>query len=189
MAVLTASRLVKTKVVDALQGGIVINPDVVASDIIYQGAFVTYDASGNLTPAAVGVGKNVLGLALADADNASGSAGDITCPVLVGAVIEHALTATKSNIGDAVFVSDDQVVTLTAGQNPYLGHIIQLAGTNLVLIQMVNKVTLPAVWTVTNHTVDRTFDANAAADLELADLIGTLVLDLTAAGILTSNVS
>ena len=189
MSALAASRLVKTKVIEPLQGGIVINPDVVASDIIFQGAFVTYDASGNLTPASVGAGKNVLGLALETADNASGSAGDITCPVLIGGIIEHALTATKSNIGDAVFVSDDQVVTLTAAQNPYLGHILELAGANLVLIQMVNKVTLPAVWTVTNHTVDRSFDADGAADLELADLIGTLILDLTAAGIITSNVS
>lgn len=189
MAVLTAARLVRTKVMDALQGGIVLNYDVVASDIIYQGAFVTYDASGNLTPASVGVGKNVIGIALETVDNSGGSAGDLTCKVLVGAVIEHALTATKANIGDAVFVSDDQVVTLTAGQNPFLGHILELAGTNLVLIKMEPKVTLPAVWTVTNHTVDRTFDANAAADAELADLIGTLILDLTAAGILTSNVS
>jgi hypothetical protein len=189
MTVLAAARLVDTKMIDGVHGGIVISESVVASDIIFQGAFVTYNAAGDITPAATGAGKNVLGLAIATADNSSGSAGDINADILVGAIIEHALTATKANIGDAVFVSDDQVVTLTAAQNPYLGYIIGIAGTNLVLIQMKNGTTLPPVWTVTNHAVDRSFDANGAADLELADLIGTLILDLTAAGILTSNVS
>ncbi len=189
MAALAASRLVDTKVIDAIQAATVIRKSVVASDMIAQGAFVTYDAAGDITPASVGAGKNVLGIALATAGHASGSAGDNNAAILVGAIIEHALTATKANIGDAVFVSDDQTVTLTAAQNPFLGHIIGIAGTNLVLIQMASSVTLPAVYTVTNHTADRTLDADSTTDGELADVIGTLILDLTAAGIITSAVS
>lgn len=44
-------------------------------------------------------------------------------------------------------------------------------------------------YTVTNWTADRTMDCNAAADAELADVIGSLVTDLIQAGIITGTVS
>lgn len=44
---------------------------------------------------------------------------------------------------------------------------------------------LPAgTYTPTNVTADRAFDANAVVVAELADVVGTLIADLQAAGIL-----
>ncbi len=42
---------------------------------------------------------------------------------------------------------------------------------------------------VTNHTDDRVMDANAAADAELADVLGSVIADLIAQGILKGTVS
>jgi hypothetical protein len=41
-----------------------------------------------------------------------------------------------------------------------------------------------AVYTVTNLTTDRTYDANTVVVAELADIVGTLLADLKAAGII-----
>jgi hypothetical protein len=40
-------------------------------------------------------------------------------------------------------------------------------------------------YTVTNVTTDRTYDANATSTAELADVLGTLIADLTSYGLLT----
>lgn len=42
----------------------------------------------------------------------------------------------------------------------------------------------PPVYTVTNATTDRTYDANATTLDEIADVLGTLIADLKAAKIL-----
>lgn len=38
-------------------------------------------------------------------------------------------------------------------------------------------------FTITNQTEDRTFDANTAADAEIADVLATLIEDLAALGL------
>jgi len=42
----------------------------------------------------------------------------------------------------------------------------------------------PTTYTITNLTTDRTFDANACADLEICDVLGTLITDLASLGLL-----
>ncbi len=133
---LSAFRLVDTKQKDPLTGGIVIDYTVAASTTIYQGAFVTIDAGGDIIPCATGTATDCLGIAQETVDNSSGADGDLTCPVLVGAVIEHALTATVANIDDPVYASDDETLTLTAGTDSFVGQIIQLSAANTVLVQM-----------------------------------------------------
>ncbi len=44
-------------------------------------------------------------------------------------------------------------------------------------------------YTVTNHTDDRVMDADSAADAELADVLGSVIADLIAQGILSGSVA
>lgn len=137
MAALAVNRLVPvTKMIDAVQGGIVLDMAVVASDIIYQGAFLEVLAAGHVQPAGVGASLQGAGVALEKADNASGAAGDITVPVLVGAIVQHACTATIANIGDPVYASDDQTLTVTAGTNALMGWCVQFVSANVILVWM-----------------------------------------------------
>lgn len=53
----------------------------------------------------------------------------------------------------------------------------------------VTPVTRPATFTVTNHTADKTYDANASTVDELADVLGSLLIDLNACGIIQASVS
>lgn len=46
-----------------------------------------------------------------------------------------------------------------------------------------------STYTVTNHVEDRTMDANASSEAELRDVVGSIIKDLIAAGILTGSVS
>ena len=53
----------------------------------------------------------------------------------------------------------------------------------------VTPATRPSAYTVTNHTADKTYDANTAADAELADVLGSVIKDLVTLGILQGTVS
>lgn len=55
-------------------------------------------------------------------------------------------------------------------------------GTKLTLTSL--GVTPSAAYTPTNVTTDRAFDANATTTDELADVLGTLIADLQARGLL-----
>jgi len=124
MTALAADRLVPPRLAFDAAGGVTITCDVVASDIIYKGAFVTEGTAG-VKPAAQG-NVPVLGIALEQVDNSSGSAGDKTVTIWMGGVIEHAVTGLSSivQIGDPVFATDDQVLTMTAGTASYFGHVV-----------------------------------------------------------------
>lgn len=136
MAALTGNRLVKTKQMDPVQGGIVLNYAVVASDIIYQGALLEVAASGYVQPAGVGSGLQFAGLALEKADNSSGSAGDVTCKTLVGGFIEHDVASTTiANIGDPVYASDDQTLTLVSTGNALVGWIVQFISGDTCIVK------------------------------------------------------
>lgn len=47
----------------------------------------------------------------------------------------------------------------------------------------------PSAYTVTNHTADKTYDANATSVAELADVLGSLLLDLINLGVLQGSVT
>jgi hypothetical protein len=44
-------------------------------------------------------------------------------------------------------------------------------------------------YTVTNHTDDRVLNADSTSDAELADVLGSVIADLIAAGILSGSVA
>jgi hypothetical protein len=97
---------------------------VIASDIIYEGAAVGENASGYSRPLVAG--DPFQGFALRQADNSSGSAGDINvrlqssgkCRLTVAGA-----TAITANDFPPVYASDDGTFTLTAGSNTLIGNI------------------------------------------------------------------
>lgn len=137
MANLTAERIVPRHI--GRQGDGYINDyDIAASEIIYKGALVAVDATGNLISAGGVLTHFFVGIALETIDNSAGSAGDLTAKVLWPEVFRHALaSATKANIGDAVYASDDQTVVTTSTGVVLVGHVISSNDAGIVNIASV----------------------------------------------------
>jgi hypothetical protein len=100
---------------------------VIASDIIYEGAFVGENASGYSRPLVAG--DPFQGVCVRQADNSSGSAGDIDVRVRArGILCNQAVTgatAVTANDFPPVYASDDNVLTLTAGSNSLVGNVFR----------------------------------------------------------------
>ena len=139
MAALTAGRLVPdTKLWNSEFGGYIIDFQMAATDTIFKGSYVEFLATGYVQPAGVGTSLQGAGIALETVINA-GAAGAKTCPILVGAVIEAAVTTVVIGMletHDLVYASDDQTLTTTAGTSALMGWVVQLTGTARGLVQM-----------------------------------------------------
>jgi len=97
------------------------NAPVAAAKIIYQGALVALDTSGNLTPGATATTLKGAGRAKKKVDNASGSAGDVTAPYEKGTFLfansAGADEITRAEIGDNCYIVDDETVAKTDGSS------------------------------------------------------------------------
>ncbi|WP_425092001.1 DUF2190 family protein [Tropicimonas sp. S265A] len=89
--------------------GIQFGDPVAAGAVIYAGALVQLDAAGNALPAVAG-GNTVRGIAMVQANNAGGSAGDITVEIRKGTFRFANNGLTRADIGTIVKVTDDQTV-------------------------------------------------------------------------------
>lgn len=100
---------------------------VIASDIIYQGAYVGDNASGYMRPLAAA--DPFRGIAAYNqADNSSGSAGDIRVQLITEGFLEIGTITGASGVGDVgsdVYASDDDTLTLTSTSNSLIGKIIE----------------------------------------------------------------
>jgi len=84
-----------------------------ASEICYRGAGVCVNAAGNAV-AALDASENVtMGVAVKQADNSSGSAGDIEVEVETGVFSFIASGADQTWVGEDMGWTDDQTVTTT----------------------------------------------------------------------------
>jgi len=101
-----------------------VNMDVIASDIIYRGAFVGESSSTGDGRPLVG-GDTFVGIADAQADNSSGSAGDITVRLIQSGQVVMPVAGATSNamFGDKVYANDDNVLTITASGSSLMGKI------------------------------------------------------------------
>lgn len=89
--------------------------DVVADDCIYGGSLAAVNAAGYLNPGSDTAALIFAGVAMERADNTGGAAGDISCRVRRKGVFLLAIAAaTIANIGDDVYLVDDQTVGLAA---------------------------------------------------------------------------
>lgn len=84
----------------------------VASDVIYEGAAVGIDTSGNARPLASG--DEFAGFCIAKIDNSTGAAGDKRVRVKAYGLIELDVTgADATKVGEPVYATDDDTFTLT----------------------------------------------------------------------------
>lgn len=85
---------------------------VAAATIIYEGALVAVDASGNLVPGAISTTLKAAGIALETIDNSAGAAGDLKCEVVQGAArLINGNSMTKSAVGALCYIVDDATVS------------------------------------------------------------------------------
>jgi hypothetical protein len=131
MAALTADRNPPVTKVP----GMILDLDVAASEVIYKGAFVEIDAGGDITASGVGTAQ-AFAIAQEQANNASGSDGDIRCKCMIGSIFEHAIASiTKASIGSIVYASDDQTLTLVSTANNFVGWVVQVQDTGTALVK------------------------------------------------------
>ncbi|SNS86821.1 hypothetical protein SAMN05421763_103279 [[Luteovulum] sphaeroides subsp. megalophilum] len=95
--------------------------DAAASVLIYAGALVMRDASGNITKGATATGAIGVGRAEERVDNTGGAAAAKTVPYRAG-IFRFANSGstdaiTKADIGKACWIVDDQTVARTSGTN------------------------------------------------------------------------
>lgn len=98
--------------------------EVIASDIIYEGAAVGENASGYMRPLVAA--DSFTGFAVRTVDNSAGSAGDKRVRVrskgLVKLPVSGVNTIANGNDGTPVYASDDDTFTLTASGNSLIGR-------------------------------------------------------------------
>jgi hypothetical protein len=91
---------------------------VAASKKCYTGGIAVLDSSGNVEPGATATGKICVGRFTKTVDNSSGLAAALDAPVEYGTfkwVNSSSDPVTKANIGDTVYIEDDQTVSKTNG--------------------------------------------------------------------------
>lgn len=102
---------------------------VAATTAIYAGTLVARNGSGHAVPAAATAGLTVVGRAEADANNASGSAGDLSVRVKRG-VFRFANSGTATvdadDEGKLCFVEDDSTVCETAALRIPAGRVVDV---------------------------------------------------------------
>lgn len=107
---------------------------VVAADIIYEGAVVGLDSSGDARPLASG--DEFAGLCTRNVDNSSGAAGDKRVKVKAhGLIVLDVTGADATKIGEPVYATDDDTFTLTKATDAVrIGRVYRhVTGTTVVV--------------------------------------------------------
>lgn len=108
---------------------------VVAADTIYEGAAVGEDTNGYSRP--LQAGDVFQGFAIEQADNGTGSAGDINVTVRSKGRIKLPISglAITANDRPAVYASDDDTFTLTATSNSLIGYVSRWVSTGVAIVE------------------------------------------------------
>jgi len=152
--------------------GVELDFPVAASTTIYGGSLVAVDANGYLNPGADTAGLIFEGVAMEQADNSSGSAGDLSCTVRRRGLFLVTLgtAITQANVGDNVFLVDDQTVDLAANVTNaiFCGVIAKYVSSTTAYIDIEPAIRQADVAT---HIAD-TSGAHAASAISIADAGG-----------------
>ncbi len=104
-------------------------------ETIHKGAFVSVDSSGYAAPLAAG--ETFIGVALESGDNSSGLDGDKSIPCYTQGDFEHTLSgATVTDIGAAVYASDDGTLTFTSASNSFVGYMVDVVSSNKIILRI-----------------------------------------------------
>ena len=116
---------------------------VIAGDFIYEGAAVGDNASGYARP--LQAGDYFYGFAEQQIDNVNGSAGDKKVRVRTQGAVELPIAGLAiTNIGAAVYASDDDTFTLTATANTYIGRVARFVKSGVGVVTFNTLITAAA---------------------------------------------
>ncbi|MBN2060708.1 MAG: hypothetical protein JW882_09870 [Deltaproteobacteria bacterium] len=152
-----------------LKDGVEIPVPVDDGDLIYGGALVSVNADGYLVDGADESGQIFMGVATEQKDNSSGSDGDLDCVIrrrgLVKCIMGTAIS--QANVGDNVFLVDDQTVDLVGNvtHNIFCGIIAEYIDTTHAWIDIEPAIKQADVAT---HIADGS-GAHAASAISIAD--------------------
>lgn len=107
---------------------------VIANDIIYEGAAAGDNGSGYVRPLVAG--DPFRGFADQKADNTNGSAGDKTVRLRQKGFIQLAISGLAiTDVGKAVYASDDDTFTLTQGSNTLIGYVTRFVSSGIGIVE------------------------------------------------------
>lgn len=99
---------------------------VLASATIYKGALVVDKGTGFASAGDDGSGYVFLGVAVEKADNSSGSDGDVSVRVYkTGSYLYTKATAVQTDLGQAVYIHDDQTVGTSSTNSVLAGYVAE----------------------------------------------------------------
>lgn len=107
---------------------------VKASTKVYEGAAVGIDAASGYARG-LNAGDPFAGFAESQADNSGGSNGDVRVRVRTAGEVELSVGSLAiTDIGKAVYASDDGTFTLTQGSNSYVGKVVRFVSTGIGVV-------------------------------------------------------
>lgn len=149
--------------------GVSIPFPLVANDIVYGGTLSAVNAAGYLNPGSDTAGLIFVGVADQRGDNTGGAAGAISIPVRRRGLFlfSMATAITRANVGDNVFLVDDQSVDLIGNvtNGIFAGIIAEYHSANLAWIDIEPAIKQADVAT---HLADGS-GAHAASAISLTD--------------------
>ena len=102
---------------------------------VYKGSLVGLDANGYARP--LTAGDQAVGLAYEEANNTSVNDGAEDLRVFTQGDFVHALQgAQRSNIGDAVYASDEETLTFTVTGNSLVGVCVDRPATDQIILRL-----------------------------------------------------
>ena len=111
---------------------------VAADTKIFAGALVGINSSGNALPAGASGVARIVGVAIAQADNTGGSAGDVKVRVERGAFLftpDGSAPPRAQEVGATVYAVDDQTVTRSSSGTIAVGTFLGFEDT-LAIVQV-----------------------------------------------------
>jgi hypothetical protein len=124
----------------AAEGQVFEDLPAVAADILYEGS-AGGDSSGNVRPLVAA--DAFCGFVVRQCDNSAGAAGDKKVRLMVEGYVQADITGVASvdDLGATVYMSDDDVFTLTSSSNSSVGKIARyISGTTcLVFFQSASR--------------------------------------------------
>jgi hypothetical protein len=144
---------------------------VAAAVLIFRGALLVLDASGNAKPGTTATGLRAVGVADEYVDNSDGDAGDLTVRTRTGIFGFKNSTAgdaiTAAEIGHTVYIVDDQTVAKTSngGARSPAGAVRMIDQDGFVLVDVGMPSSIDGDLVASNNLSDVADTATARANL------------------------
>lgn len=133
MATLTVN---KKRTYEVNEDAVLNDVDIIAADIVYEGAAVG-ESSSSGTGRPLVAGDVFLGFCIAKTDNASGSASAKQIRVRQKGTVKLAVTGVSgvADVGATVYASDDDTFTLSSTSNTAIGKIVRHVSSTTVMVR------------------------------------------------------